>query len=99
MQEMNQVLNSFAGVTTKQQALDNIQYLKEKLDNRIGSVIEGGMPQWQQNSLYHTYGVTPPWITQQTSIDKANPQGNQAKGLKPDVDASIKKGQLVYTGQ
>ena len=99
MQEMNQVLNSFANVTTKQQARDNINYLKEKLDNRIGNVIEGGMPNFQQKALYYAYGVTPPWITQQIQIDKANPQGNQSKGLKPDVDESIKRGQVVYTGQ
>lgn len=97
MQEMNQVLDSFSNVTTKQQGKDNLKYIRDKWNNRIGSNLEGGMPQAQQNMIYHTYKVTPPWLSQQIDVDRQNPQGNQSKGLEPDIDASVDKGQLVYT--
>lgn len=97
MQEMNQVLDSFANVTTKQQGKDNLKYLRDKWNNRIGSNLEGGMPQAQQNMIYHTYKIPPPWLTQQIEMDKQDPKGNQSKGLQPDIDASVGKGQLVYT--
>lgn len=93
--EMNYIQNGLLNIGTKEQAQDYKRKLQESVDNRITSGLEAGMPTFQQNALYTTWGTTPAWIVQARQDAKA--QNLEKQGFKVDIGKSVEKGQLVYT--
>lgn len=90
--------NALSGVKTKQQLLHNEQSLKDTVNNRVVNSLESGMPNWQQNNMYHAWGVTPAWLiqAQQNSplATQKDTNGNPLYNL--NIDQSVKSGQPVW---
>lgn len=98
---LEKVASNIANITTKEQAQNIKQYIQDKLSNRVGSVIEGGMPNFQQNLLYHTYAgqgsnnqiLMPGWLQLQRNPNL------ERQGLRLNIEQSLKDNKAVYESQ
>lgn len=79
-----------SGGITKQQAYRQLQNLQGLTDNEQG-LIEGNMPNEQQDILYNRYGVKPLWLKSAPQVHPQDPS------YMLDEDRSIKEGKPAYT--